>query len=125
MVDLGQRDYSQFEVQRDARAILADYPDLRGAVQDVAAISSSAFRQVDIDLNVIGPDMDKLQDYSERVARWMRQRGGDVDVDTSLSLRKPELPFHPKRERLSDLGVSVQTISTAAHLLGGGDPAKP
>jgi hydrophobic/amphiphilic exporter-1 (mainly G- bacteria), HAE1 family len=122
MVDLRQRDYSQFDVQREARALLADYPDLRGAVQDVAAISSSAFRQVDIDLNVIGPDMDKLQDYSERLAKWMRQRGGYVDVDTSLSLRKPELHFHPDRERLSDLGVSLQTISTAVNLLVGGEP---
>jgi len=32
-----------------ARGIVTDYPDLRAAVQDVAAISGSGFRQVMID----------------------------------------------------------------------------
>ena len=45
LVDLTKREYSQFDSMQEARKILVDYPDLRAAVQDVAAISASGFRQ--------------------------------------------------------------------------------
>ena len=122
LIDLRERDYRQTEVMDDARAIMKDYPDLRAAVQDVAAISSSGFRQVDVDLNLIGPDIDKLKQYSEEIAAWMRERGHYVDVDTSLSLSKPELRVYPDRDRLSDLGVSMQNVSTTINVLVGGQP---
>jgi HAE1 family hydrophobic/amphiphilic exporter-1 len=122
LVDLHDRDYSQFDVMTEARTILRDYPDLRAAVQDVSAFQGSGFRQVMIDLNLRGPDMDKLQLYSEQIAAWMRSHAEYVDVDTSLSLSKPELRIRPDRERASDLGVSIQTISTTANVLLGGEP---
>src|SRR5262249_5100106 len=75
LVDLRQRDFTQFAVQDEARAIMADYPDIRSAVQDVAVITASGFRQVIIDLNLRGPDMAKLQEYSDRIAGWMREEG--------------------------------------------------
>jgi len=122
LIDLRQRDYSQFDVMREARSVMADYPDLRSAVQDVAAISTAAIKQVDIDLNLSGPDLSKLQSYSEEISAWMRSKSGYVDVDTSLSLRKPELRIRPDRERLSDLGVSLQSVSATANVLVGGEP---
>ena len=122
LVDLDRRDYSQFDSMQEARAILVDYPDLRAAVQDVAAISASGFRQVMIDLNLRGPDMDRLQEYSRRITDWMRAHGSYVDVDTSLSFRKPEVRIVPNRERASDLGVSVQAISATTNVLVGGYP---
>ncbi len=122
LIDLGEREYSQFEVMQDARRILVDYPDLRAAVQDVAAISASGFRQVMIDLNLRGPDMEKLQQYSQTITDWMRAQGPYVDVDTSLSFRKPEMRVVPNRERASELGVSVQAISATTNVLVGGFP---
>jgi HAE1 family hydrophobic/amphiphilic exporter-1 len=122
LVDLGERDYSQFDVMQEARKILVDYPDLRAAVQDVAAISASGFRQVMIDLNLRGPDMEKLQQYSQTITDWMRAQGPYVDVDTSLSFRKPEMRIVPNRERASELGVSVQAISATTNVLVGGFP---
>src|SRR5262249_53584948 len=120
--DLRARPFTQADVMKEARAILADYPDLRAAVQDVAAISSAGFREVDVDLNLMGPDMEKLQEYGDAIAEWMRQAGGYVDVDTSLSRGKPELRVRPDRERLSDLGVSIQSVASTANVLVGGEP---
>lgn len=122
LTDLTKREYSQFDVMTDARKLVADYPDLRAAVQDVAAISGSGFRQVMIDLNLRGPDMDRLKDYSDRIAAWMKSRGYYVDVDTSLSFRKPEMRIIPLRERASELGVSIQAVSSTANVLVGGEP---
>jgi HAE1 family hydrophobic/amphiphilic exporter-1 len=122
IVDLRERKYTQFEVMAEARAIMADYPDIRAAVQDVSAFQATGFRQVEIDLNLRGPDMDKLQRYSEQIAGWMREQGHYVDVDTSLSLRKPELRVRPDRERASELGVTIQALASTVNVLVGGEP---
>jgi hydrophobic/amphiphilic exporter-1 (mainly G- bacteria), HAE1 family len=119
---LDERDYSQFDVMEDARRIMQEYPDLRVAVQDVQAFQATGFRQVDVDLNLVGPDLKQLQEYADQISTWMKQRGHYVDVDTSLSLRKPELRVRIDRERASDLGISVQTIASTLNILVGGEP---
>ena len=101
---------------------MADYPDLRTAVQDAAVVSGAGFRQAMVDLNLRGPDLQKLQDYSEQVVAWMKQDPDYVDIDTSLKLRKPELRVQIDRERASDLGISIQTIASTLNVLVGGEP---
>jgi len=114
--------YTQFDIQDDARRIMKDYPDLRVAVQDVAMISASGFRQSMIDLSIRGPDLVKLQQYSDQIMKWMKSEKGFLDVDTSLSLRKPELRVNIDRERASDLGIPVQAIASTLNVLVGGEP---
>jgi hydrophobic/amphiphilic exporter-1 (mainly G- bacteria), HAE1 family len=150
------RFYTQFDAMQDAREIVQEfkqrYPGLRPAVQDVSAISASGFRQSMIDLNLRGPELGKLQEYSDQIMAWMReqQQGGGsslarlsgdkkstsqspgkiaqgsepmfVDIDTSLSLRKPELRVQPNRERASDLGIPIQTLAATLNVLVGGEP---
>ncbi|MGE5191055.1 MAG: efflux RND transporter permease subunit, partial [Deltaproteobacteria bacterium] len=122
LADLNERNYSQFDVMQDARRLMREYPDLRVAVQEVQAFSTTGFRQVDIDLNLVGPDLATLKEYADKIAAWMEADGHYVDVDTSLSLRKPELRVHIDRERASDLGVPVQTIASTLGILVGGEP---
>ncbi|WP_020473186.1 efflux RND transporter permease subunit [Zavarzinella formosa] len=122
LTDLSTRKFSQFDIMNDTRNILKEFPDLRTAVQDVSIVSSSGFREVDVDLNLCGPDMAQLQKYSNEIADWMRTDPRFVDVDTSLSLSKPELRVRPDSERLSDLGVSLQSVSATTNVLVGGLP---
>lgn len=122
MVDLAERAYSQFNVMEDARAVMGEYPDLRVAVQEVQAFQATGFRQVDVDLNLVGPDLNKLKELADQIVVWMQQQGHFVDVDTSLSLSKPELRVRIDRERASDLGVPVQTLASTLGILVGGEP---
>jgi HAE1 family hydrophobic/amphiphilic exporter-1 len=101
---------------------MSDYPDLRVAVQEVQAFQATGFRQVDVDLNLVGPDLTELQRLAGSIVTWMETRGHFVDVDTSLSLSKPELRVRIDRERASDLGVPVQTVATTLGILVGGEP---
>src|SRR3989441_9293056 len=48
-----------------------------------------------------------------------------VDVDTTLSLAKPELRFAINRQRATDLRVDTQQIATALRLMVGGDDQVP
>ena len=122
------RYYTQFDVQRDARQtmkqLMEEHRELfrSVAVQDSSIFGGAGIRQAMIDLNLRGPDLDKLKKYSEQVSDWMRSQPYFLDVDTSLTLRKPELRVNIDRERASDLGIPVQTIASTLNVLVGGDP---
>jgi HAE1 family hydrophobic/amphiphilic exporter-1 len=124
MKEIGQRNYSQFTVMKRARAILKEYPDLRTAVSDVSAIGGGRAADNDtrnFNLNLRGPEIEKLAEYSDKLKRRLSQIPGLLDVDSTLSLRKPELQVTIDRERASDLGIPIETVATSLRVLVGGE----
>ncbi|GIW89501.1 MAG: hypothetical protein KatS3mg108_3825 [Isosphaeraceae bacterium] len=119
--DLEHRNYSQFAVQQEARALLANYPDLRASVNDVSAFQGGRRPQI-FQMNLSGPDLDQLNAFAERLKEGLAAEGGISDLDTSLSLRKPEVQVEIDREAASDLGVQVATIADSLRILVGGMP---
>ena len=89
-----------------------------------------------IDFNLRGPDLNKLEkftgnaDYQDSrsgefkpgLLKWMKAQPWFLDVDTSLSLRKPKLRVKIDREKASDLGIPVQKIASTLNVLVGGEP---
>lgn len=118
--ELNERQYSQFAVMERARAILREYPDLRTAVSDVSAIGMSGQDSRTFQLSIQGPDIDKLAHYSEEFISRLRAYKGLVDVDSTMSLRKPEVQVAIDRDRASDLGIPVETIANSLNVLVGG-----
>ena len=113
--------YTQFEVQADAREILEDYPDLRASVNDVSAFQGGNRPQT-FQVNLGGPDLARLAEYADRLVAGLKKEGGIADLDTTLSLRKPEIQVAVDRERASDLGIPVGTIADSLRILVGGRP---
>jgi len=113
--------FTQFDVMDKARAVTGEYPDLRVSVQPVSLISGGGFRQTDINFNLRGPDLEKLQEYSQKMLEKMRETPGFTDVDTTVSYRKPELRVNIDREKASDLGVRAEDIASALRTLVGGE----
>ena len=122
MKDLEEREYTQFDVMDRARRILVDYPDLRTAVSDVSSIQASGQDSRIFQLILSGPELEQLSKYSETLIKKLREIPGLADVDTTLSLRKPEVQVSIDRERASDLGIPVQTIANTLNVLVGGQP---
>jgi HAE1 family hydrophobic/amphiphilic exporter-1 len=122
MVDLRERAFSQRAAMADARTVLADYPDLRVAVQDVKLFTSSAFKNAQLDISIRGPDSAKLEEYTAQVVKKMRANPKFSDVDTNAAARTPELQVRIDRRRAADLRVNVQGVATALGLLVGGEP---
>jgi HAE1 family hydrophobic/amphiphilic exporter-1 len=120
MKEIDERIFSQFDLMRHAREILQDYPDLRCAVSDVQAIQASGQDSRIFQVSLLGPDLQKLEEYSNAIKTSLRKVPGLVDVDSTLSLRKPEVQVEIDRERASDLGIPVQTIATTLNVLIGG-----
>ncbi len=120
--DLGERSFSQFDVMADARWLMRQFPDLRTAVQGINPLASGGQRLSDLELNLRGPDLDKLEDYADRLMAGMRKLPGLVDVDTSLAVRTPELRLMIDRDKASDLGVNVQDVAATVQTYVAGQP---
>ena len=122
LTDLHERPFSQLDVMGDARKLLAAYPDLRVSVQGINAFRGGGSRQSEVEFSLLGPSLEKLTKYSDQIAERMRADPAFVDVDTTLSVRKPELRAVIDRERASALGLRVEEIAQTLSLLVGGEP---
>jgi HAE1 family hydrophobic/amphiphilic exporter-1 len=121
IVDLTDRDYTQFAIQQEARELLTDYPDLRASVNDVSPFQGGRRPQT-FQVSLAGPDLNTLTGYADNLIKKLKEQPGLVDLDTTLSLRKPEVQVVVDRERASDLGIPVGTIADSLRILVGGMP---
>lgn len=111
--------YSQREKMLDIRKRLRKFSDLEVSVRNLTSLSQGA--PVDIDFSVMGPDMDRLAEFSDALRRKMQTIPGVADVYNTLRLDKPELLVDIDRERAATLGVDVQDIAETLRIAVGGD----
>jgi HAE1 family hydrophobic/amphiphilic exporter-1 len=121
LTDLEKRKFTQFDVMKDARKLMAKYPSLRVSVQNIGSISMGGGRQAQLTFTLSGPDLDKLMEYGDKITDEMRKIKGMVDVDTTLSNRKPELRVYVDRKKASDLGVQVAHVASSLNVFVGGE----
>lgn len=74
-----------------------------------------------IQFMVQGPDLARLQEYSEALREKALAIPGLVDVDTTLNAGKPEMSVVLDRPKAADLGVSITDAADAIRLLVAGD----
>jgi len=122
LVDLHERDYSQFDVMADARVLFQQYPDLRVSVQGVSAFQGGGSKQTDLEFNISGPSLQQLQRYADHIMERMRTEPGFVDVDTTLSVRKPELRTVIDRKKASEFGIEIDDVASTLQVFVGGEP---
>jgi HAE1 family hydrophobic/amphiphilic exporter-1 len=126
MTPIEERKISQQALMVRARnEVLAKYQklypgQLRTSVQQVAAISGGGFRNADIQYVIGGPDLNKLQEYSDKLLAKMKTIPDIVDADSTLISGKPELRVVIDRARAADLGVRVGDVAQALNALVAG-----
>ncbi|MHA2610747.1 MAG: efflux RND transporter permease subunit [bacterium JZ-2024 1] len=111
LVDLRKRDFSQQDVMREARKILQEFPEIRASVEEVRPVSIGGRGWTGFTMDLLGPDLQKLMEYSSRIAEELKKMPGVEDVDTSLAVRNPEVHLRIDRDRAGDLGLSVADIA--------------
>jgi len=124
LTDLSEREKSQEELMVMAREMLSKYPgDLRPSVQQVQAFTGGGFRNANVQFVIGGPDLKKLEQYSEQLIDVVKKNPDAVDVDSTLIAGKPEVQLVIDREKAADLGVRVGDISQALNILVAGQQA--
>ena len=122
LAELEARDISQRDVMKQARTAMADFPDLRSSVQEVNLFVSGGQRFSDLQFDLTGPSLAKLQEYAQRVMTGLGETKGVVDIDTTLSVRQPELQVDIQRDKASSFGINVRDVASALRTLIGGEP---
>jgi HAE1 family hydrophobic/amphiphilic exporter-1 len=114
-----QGNFSQREVQQEIRRRLRGLSDLRLAIRNPQTFVGGG-PNFDIDFVLLGPDLDTLFAYAERL-RQKAPELGLLDADTTLKLDKPELRVEIDRDRAANLGVDTEDIANALRIMVGGD----
>jgi HAE1 family hydrophobic/amphiphilic exporter-1 len=114
-----QNNYTQRDIQQEIRRRLGPFPHVRVAVRNPQTFVGGGGHW-DIDFALLGPDLDTLFGYAER----LREKGtelGLLDADTTLRLDKPELRVEIDRARAANLGVDTTDLADALRIMVGGD----
>jgi HAE1 family hydrophobic/amphiphilic exporter-1 len=69
---------------------------------------------------LVGPDLQKLDQYTERARDLLSKNETLVDVDRTYLPGRPELRLNIDRKRAADLGVRVQDVSQTVNALVAG-----
>ncbi|HEY5913794.1 MAG TPA: efflux RND transporter permease subunit, partial [Verrucomicrobiae bacterium] len=114
-----QGNFSQRDIQQQIRQRLRAFPEIRSAIRNPQTFVGGGGNW-DIDFALLGPDLDTLNAYAERL-RTNATALGLMDADTTLKLDKPELRVQIARDRAANLGVRTSDIADALRTMVGGD----
>jgi HAE1 family hydrophobic/amphiphilic exporter-1 len=100
---------------------------LRERLKSVAGITVTHVGLLDsvggnkqVEFSLQGPDMKELEGLAAQVMERVRPIPGLVDLDSSVKPNKPVLNIAVKRDVATDLGLNVNSISTALRVLVAG-----
>jgi len=111
--------FSQRDKMTEVRDALAELPDVRAAIRNLTSLRQGP--PVDIDLSLTGPSVEAILPFAERLRERMTTIPGVVDVDITLRTDKPQMLARLDRERMADLGISVQEVADTLRIAVGGD----
>ena len=80
---------------------------MRTSVDDIKPWEQGGFREVDVEYDVRGPDLEKLQAIIAQLRAQVKHYPGRLDIDSTYEGGLPELQVHIDRQKAADLGVSV------------------
>jgi len=121
LLPVNQRRRSQQQVMADARKLIAGFPAMRVSVDDIKPWEQGGFREVDVEYDVRGPDLGKLQSIIAQLRARMQNIPGVLDIDSTYEAGLPELQVKIDRQKAADLGVSVADIAATMRTMVQGD----
>ena len=74
----------------------------------------------DVQIKLLGSDLGTLNTYADKVVAHLKQQPGVTNVQKSILSGTSRLVFHPDYAKMSDSGVSVDTIGLWMRIYGSG-----
>jgi len=109
LVDKKEREKTIEEFIRLTRQNLADIPSANIQVLQPSGIGGV---EAPIQIEVMGPGLNKLQDISDKILALSQNVEGTVGVETTWQSGKPEVRIIPDRKKLSNHGVDIRSFAT-------------
>ena len=126
LLPVEQRQFSQTQLIAKTREIVKKYPkEYVIGVSGTSSIGASLgiggrSGTSGIGFFISGPDMGKLDEYSQKLVDRLKQDPNFRDADRSLDLSSPELQISIDRTKAADLGVSTGDVAQALNVFANG-----
>jgi HAE1 family hydrophobic/amphiphilic exporter-1 len=115
---IDDREESQQQIVARARQLLQPYRDKAViGIQASSGLPGIGGRGGSVQFALVGPDLDRLDEYTQHAIDALNRDPRLVDVDRSYLPGRPELRVNIDRRRAADLGVSVQDVSQTVNAL--------
>jgi len=123
--DRKERIRSQHEIMTGLRKRLREIPGFKSYVEDFEPISVGGRRGAPLQMDIKGPEVERLEKISNQIMAEMMKSPGIVDISSDLELTKPEVRVTIDRNKASDVGVDIREISSAVlQMIGGQEASK-
>ena len=106
--DAPPRRRSTFEIVDELRPRLVDIPAAQIIVRPTSSMGGGG--GADLEIDVIGPDIEVLTALADQVVDIATQVRGVVDPRSSWKTGKPELRITPRREMMADQDLTVAQV---------------
>jgi HAE1 family hydrophobic/amphiphilic exporter-1 len=118
-----ERSITQDEVVARVRSILARHPGANPTVtpRNPLGGGGAGGGGSSINASLLGPDIDRLYDYSQQLLAKGKEKASLVDARTDYSNASPEVQVAVDRARAADLGVRMSTVGSTLRLMVAGD----
>lgn len=112
-VDRSERDADSYVLADELRQELSDHLSQRVAAAQLLVVpeSSSPSAGDPIEIQLLGGDMQQLQELSRQVQALLRTTAGVVDVRDNIGMLKPQLALQPDREAAHFFGLDHQMLA--------------
>jgi len=108
-----ERDKTSIEITDEYRAIMAEIPN---ADVNVIELSSGPPGASAIEFRVVGPELDKLQDFSDEAIAIIGDIPGAINLVSSLNETTNEFVLTIDRAKADLLGVDASTLAQTSRL---------
>lgn len=111
--DRAERDADSYVLAEELRRELSEYLREHVAAAQLLVVpeASGPTSGDPIEIQLIGADMDHLQDFSRQVQAVLANTEGVVDVRDNIGMLKPQLALRPNREAASFFGISHDDLA--------------
>src|SRR5690606_6219661 len=111
-VERSERDQESYELADALRQELAQHLSQRVAAAQLLVVpeASSPSAGGPVELQLLGGDMQQLQEISRQVQALLRTTSGVVDVRDNIGMLKPQLALQPDREAAHFFGLDHQNL---------------
>jgi HAE1 family hydrophobic/amphiphilic exporter-1 len=118
---IDERDAAQQELVASVRRLIQPYrQSARISVQGSGGLTVVSGRGAVIQYALVGPDLQKLDEYTAKALEELDKSQALVDMDRSYLPGRPELRLNIDRRRAADLGIRVQDVSQTVNALVAG-----
>ncbi len=109
--DRETREKTHVQIMNELRKELSGMKDVRIQLRDNSTRGLTSGRQEAVSFNLVGPDLNLLNEKSIEIMKRLQEKGLAQDLNTDFKTDLPEFLISPDREAMAAKGVSIEAVA--------------